>query len=75
MDLGPDVMRDKPNYSFTICGCDMFTSNRNPIRHPIDPDRAVGIEHDLDDVRVFEPCGNRRSQRRAQHARAARHRF
>ena len=37
----------------------------------INPEPAVGIEHHLDDARVFEVTRNRRTQRRAQHARAA----
>ena len=48
---------------------------RQPIGQPVDPDAAIRIEHDLDNRRIFKPCRDRRSQRGAQHARAARNRF
>ena len=38
---------------------------------PVDPNPAVGIEHHLDDAGIFEIAGDRRSERGAQHARAA----
>ena len=45
------------------------------VRQPVDPEPAIGIEHHLDDGGVFEPCGDGRPKRRAQHARAARGRL
>ena len=44
-------------------------------RQPVDPEPAVGVEHHLDDRGVFEKAGDRRPERGAQHARAARDRF
>lgn len=38
---------------------------------PIDPTPAVQIGHHRDDGRVFEPSGDRRPERGAQHPRAA----
>ena len=40
-------------------------------RQPIDPQTPIGIQHHFDDAGVFEVAGDRRPERRAQHARAA----
>ena len=34
----------------------------------LDPERAVGVQHDLDDILVVEEAADRRSQRRLEHA-------
>ena len=41
----------------------------------IDPEMSVRIEHDLDDVRIFEIAGNRWSKGSAQHACTAQEGF
>ena len=49
----------------------MRSASAGAIRQPVDPKPAIGIEHHLDDARVFEIAGDRRPERSAQHARAA----
>jgi hypothetical protein len=72
MDFGADVMGDKADDPFAIGWRQPFAGLRKPIRQPVDPDAAIRIEHDLNDARIFKPCRDRRPQRGAQHARAAR---
>ena len=43
----------------------------SPPDEPVDPEPAVGIEHHLDDGRIFEIGSDRWAERGAQHARAA----
>ena len=44
-------------------------------RQPIDPEPAVRVEHYLNDGGVLQPERDRRTERGAQHARAARRRL
>jgi hypothetical protein len=64
-------MRNEANDAFTVRWRKELTRVRQPIRQPVDPNAAIRIEHDLDDARIFKLGSDRRSQRRAQHARAA----
>jgi hypothetical protein len=75
MHLGTDVMRDETDDSFAIGGCKPLAGVDQPFCQTIDPETAIGIEHHLDDARIFEPCGDRRPECSAQHPRAARDRF
>ncbi len=75
MNFGPDMMRDEANNPFAVGGRQPLTCVRQPIGQPVDPDASIGIEHDFDDARIFEPRGDRRPQRGAQHARTARECF
>ena len=75
MDLDADMMRDEPDDPFGISRADTAASILQSARQPVDPQPAVGIEHDLDDARIFEIAGDRGAERGAQHARAAREGF
>ena len=68
MDLDADVMGDEPHDALGIGGRDAETSVLEAARQPVDPESTVGVEHHLDDARIFEIAGNRRPQRGAQHA-------
>ena len=70
MDLGADMMGDEPDDPFAVGRREPLAGIREAARQPVDPEPAVGIEHHLDDRRVFELGGDRRSERGAQHARA-----
>jgi hypothetical protein len=65
LGLGPDMMRDEANDSFAAGWCQALARVRKPIRQPVDPDAAIGIEYAFDDRRVFEPFLDRGSERRA----------
>jgi hypothetical protein len=68
MNLSADVMGNEPHDALAVgCGETLAGICHAP-RQPIDPEPAIGIEHDLDDPSVFEPGRYRRSERGAQHA-------
>ena len=71
MNLDADMVRDEPHDAFGVGGRDAAPGVLETARQPIDPEPTVGIEHHLDDARIFEIAGNRRPERGAQHARAA----
>jgi hypothetical protein len=75
MDLGADMMRDEADNALSVRGGEALARVRQPIRQSVDPEPPVGVQHNLDDSGVFEEAGDRRSERRAQHARATRHRL
>ena len=72
MDLGSDMVRDQPDDPLAIGSGHPDPRIGDPCAEPVDPQPPVGIEHDLDDRGIFKPGGDLRSQRGAQHARAAR---
>ncbi len=75
MNLGADVMGNEPHDTLAVgCGETLAGICQAP-RQPVDPEPAIGIEHDLDDPSVFEPGRYRRSERRAQHACTTRDRL
>jgi hypothetical protein len=57
MDLRPDMMGDQANDPFTVRWRQALARVRQPVRQPVDPDAPIRIEQDLDDARIFEPCG------------------
>ena len=71
MDLDADMVGDEPHDPLGVGGRHPAAGILQPARQPVDPEPAVGIEHHLDDAGVFEIAGDRRSERGAQHARAA----
>jgi hypothetical protein len=71
MHLDADMVRNEPHDPFGIGGCHPAAHILQPSRQPVDPKPTVGIEHHFDDARVFKVAGDRRSERGAQHARAA----
>ena len=75
VNLGADMMRDEPDDPLAVFGREARARILQPALQPIKPEPPVGIEHDLDNAFVVEPLGDLRSQRRAQHARAARDRL
>ena len=75
MDLGADMVGDEPDDPFAVGRRQPLARIGEPARQPVDPEPPVGVQHHLDDGRVFEEGGDRRSERGAQHARAARDRF
>ena len=71
MNLGADMVRDKPQDAFPIARRQTLSSIEKSTCEPIDPEPAIGVEHHLDDGSVFEPERDGRAKRGAQHARAA----
>jgi hypothetical protein len=69
MNLGADMVRDKPQDAFPIARRQTLSGIEKSTREPIDPEPTVGVEHDLNDRGVFEPERDRRPKRGAQHAR------
>ena len=70
MHLGADMMRDEAHDALAIGGCEPLAGVAQAVCQPVDPQPAVGIEHDLDDAGIFEP--SRRSPARARCAACAR---
>ena len=68
MNLDADVVGDEPHDALGVGGRDAEASVLEAARQPVDPKPAIGIEHHLNDAGVFEIAGDRRPQRRAQHA-------
>ena len=75
MNLGADMVRNEPHDALAIGGRETLAGIGKAARQPVDPEPAVGVEHHLDDGRIFEPGRDRRAERGAQHARAARDNF
>jgi hypothetical protein len=75
MNFGADMMGDKADDTLTIGGCEALCGIGEPLGKTIDPDAAVGIQHDLDHAGVIEKPGDGAPERGAQHARAARASF
>jgi hypothetical protein len=71
MHLDADMVRDEPHDPFGIGWRHSAAGILQPGRQPVDPEPTVGIEHHFDDARVFEVARDCRSERGAQHARAA----
>ena len=69
MDLGADVVRDEADDAFAVRGGELEAGVLQAAGEPVDPESAVGVEHDLADAGVVQPSGDRWPQRRAQHPR------
>src|SRR5208282_739512 len=70
MNLDADMMGDEANDALRVGGCDAAPGVFEAARQPVDPKTSVGVQHHLDDARIFEVAGNRWPKRGAQHARA-----
>ena len=66
-----DMVRNEPNDALAIGGAQYLVAFGDPLLQPIDPEPAVGIEHDLDDLWIGKPFGNRPAHCGTQHARTA----
>jgi hypothetical protein len=71
MHLDANVMRDEAHDPLSVGGHDPAARILEAARQALDPEPAVRVEHHLDDARVFQVAGDRWTERRAQHARAA----
>jgi hypothetical protein len=71
MDLDADMMGDEPHDPLGVGRRNAAAGVLEAAGQPVDPNPAVGIEHHLDDARIFEIAGDRRSERGAQHPHAA----
>ena len=71
MNLGADMMRDEPHDALAVCRQKPLTGVGQSLRETVDPQSPVWVQHHLDDSRVFQMPGDGRTQRRAQHPRAA----
>ena len=71
MDLDADMVSDQPNDAFGVGSRDAEAGVLQSARETIDPEPAVGVQHDFGDGRIFEITRDRRAKRGAQHARAA----
>jgi hypothetical protein len=65
------MVGDQPHDALAVLGGEVLAGIAQPAGQAIDPQSAVGIEHDLDNGRVFQPARDGGAERRAQHARAA----
>ena len=65
MNLGADMVRDQPHDPLAIGGIKALTGIGQSLRKPVDPEPPVGVEHHLDDCRVFQELSDGRTQRRA----------
>jgi hypothetical protein len=75
MNLGTDMMGNEPHDALAVGRGETLAGICQASRQPINPEPAIGIEHDLDDRSVFEPGRDRWPERGSQHARAARYNF
>ena len=75
MYLGSDMVRDEAHDAFAIVWRQTFAGIDQTTRQPINPEAAIGIEHDLDDFRIFQEQRDGWTKCGAQHARATRGRF
>ena len=71
MDLHADVMGDQSDNALGVVRRDAAASVFESPRQPVDPKATIGVEHYLDDARVFQIAGDGRAECGAQHARAA----
>ena len=71
MHFHADMVRDELHDPLGVGRRYSAASILQPAREPVDPEPAVGVEHHFDDAWVFEAARDCRSERRAQHARAA----
>ena len=71
VDLGPDMVSDQAHDALAVVRRESLAGVGQTLGQPIDPEPSVGVEHDLDHARVFQPAGDVGAQSRAQHACAA----
>lgn len=75
MHLDADVVRDEAHDALAIVWRQTFAGIDKTACQPVDPEPAVGIEHDFNDRGIFEEERDGRTKCGAQHARATRSRL
>ena len=75
MNLGADMMGDEANDPLAIGGRQPLACIGKSLGQPVDPEPSIGVEHHLDDRRVFQKSGDGGAERGAQHARAPQYRL
>jgi hypothetical protein len=53
MNLSAYVMGDQSNDAFAVGSGQALVSLRQPSRQPVNPQPSIGIEHHLNDRRIF----------------------
>ena len=72
MDLGAHMVGDQAHDAFAVGRRKMGARFAKTFAEAVDPEPAVGIEHDLDDARIRQPACDGRPERGAQHPCAPR---
>ena len=72
MHFRTDVVRYQPNDAFSISGREALSCVGQTARQPVDPQPAIGVEHDLDDRGVLQIPRYSGAKRATEHARRAR---
>ena len=75
MNLGADMVRDQADDALAIRGREARSGIGESLGQPVDPEPPIGIEHHLDDGRVFQESGDGGAEGSAQHARASKGRL
>lgn len=68
MNFGSDMMSDQAYDALAIGSSKQFTAVSETFAQAVDPEPPIGIEHDLDNLRVCKPGCDRRTHRGAQHS-------
>src|SRR5579871_2997353 len=71
MDFGTGVRGDKADDPLDLGGLHADLGIGSAFAEPVQPERAVGIDHDLDDAGIGQSLGDRRPHRGAQHGTTA----
>ena len=75
MHLGAHMVSHQAYDPLSVRSGEPLTRIGQSFSQSIDPEPAIGIEHHLDDAWIFQPRGDRGTERGAQHARTARGRL
>jgi len=68
-------MRDEADDALAVRGRQTLSGVGKALGQPVNPEPSIGIEHHLDDRRVFQESGDGGAKGGAQHARASKDRF
>jgi len=71
MDLRPDMIGDETDNPFNVLRRHSHAGVGAAFTQPIQPQRTIRIDHDLDDHGIGQCFGDRRPHRRAQHGAAS----
>ena len=71
MRLGADMVGDQPDDAFSLQRAHLLIRLGYAAIEMIDPEPAIGVEHDFGDIGVIEPGGDRRAERAPQHRSTA----